>query len=561
MNSEKNSSAQAMHLDKVTADPAAVLDAGTPGIWRVRKREVDGELRDCFVAAPDCQGLPYDAEILGDDEYRDGIARKLADCELIVKAVNNYRAALASLKTVEGADLDSEITEHIAEADALCRKLYNQYGYAQPAQDAREWIQIAKQLLAETAQAAAAQAPAAATSSSELADAYLAALLRYTGGFYENAMAHGMKRGETADAVAHIEKAARALHSLATANAAEAVQDDYKAWYIEAMKASNEAGFVGMSAADTIRALAATQEQAAPSAAAVNSEALKVINALREWVMAVPADVAASLPAMPGIDADWMDGVVAALTARVQAEPVAFSDEDMTHLITVKESLERIASGMTMTSSDRLFDRSIKPRKMTIRDAMEIARPQAGIAGKLIARISTAPQATKPYSMDQDPQGIRALVAVTIEGAIARGLQGGERPPEGHWLTSFYEIGAKAQPADSSKEPLTRYCPACGSIGPVGSQCRDCCPDGIQARLIPDSLAKKCHDTFRLSNTSVLNVQTALRDYHYALDTRQHGDIAADKAIKAIQRAFDMPWIEGQEAAARTASQGKVGAA
>lgn len=51
---------------------------------------------------------------------------------------------------------------------------------------------------------------------------------------------------------------------------------------------------------------------AAP-AAPINSEALQVIKALREWVMAVPADVAAALPAMPGIDADWMDAVEAAL--------------------------------------------------------------------------------------------------------------------------------------------------------------------------------------------------------------------------------------------------------
>lgn len=78
------------------------MDAGTPGSWYVRKREVDGKVRDCFVAAPDCQGLAYDAEILGDDEYRGteedpdaGIRRKLADCELIVAAVNSYRATVS----------------------------------------------------------------------------------------------------------------------------------------------------------------------------------------------------------------------------------------------------------------------------------------------------------------------------------------------------------------------------------------------------------------------------------------------------------------------------------
>lgn len=106
-------------------------------------------------------------------------------------------------------------------------------------------------------------------------------------------------------------------------------------------------------------------------------------------------------------------------------------------------------------------------------------------------------------------------------------------------------------------EAVTRYCPGCGHVGLVDTQYRDCCPDGNQARMIPEALAKKCHDTFKLAITSVLDVQTALRDYHYALDTRQHGGVAADNAIKAIQRAFDMPWIQGQEAAARAATAGK----
>ena len=37
-------------------------------------------------------------------------------------------------------------------------------------------------------------------------------------------------------------------------------EDDYKAWYEEAMVASNEAGFVGASAAETIRALVSERD-------------------------------------------------------------------------------------------------------------------------------------------------------------------------------------------------------------------------------------------------------------------------------------------------------------
>jgi uncharacterized protein (DUF1778 family) len=48
-------------------------------------------------------------------------------------------------------------------------------------------------------------------------DAYLSALLDYSGGFYMAAIANGMKAGEAADAVQHIERAARGLHALASA--------------------------------------------------------------------------------------------------------------------------------------------------------------------------------------------------------------------------------------------------------------------------------------------------------------------------------------------------------
>lgn len=46
------------------------------------------------------------------------------------------------------------------------------------------------------------------------ADQHLRALLRYTEDFYGTAIAHGMRAGPTANAVAHVEKAAKALHAL-----------------------------------------------------------------------------------------------------------------------------------------------------------------------------------------------------------------------------------------------------------------------------------------------------------------------------------------------------------
>jgi hypothetical protein len=61
----------------------------TQGPWKVRKIEKSGEMQDCFVCAPDCNGYAYDAEILGEDEYHEqsgGLDRKIADCNLIAAA-------------------------------------------------------------------------------------------------------------------------------------------------------------------------------------------------------------------------------------------------------------------------------------------------------------------------------------------------------------------------------------------------------------------------------------------------------------------------------------------
>ena len=48
-------------------------------------------------------------------------------------------------------------------------------------------------------------------------------------------------------------------------------------------------------------------------------------------------------------------------------------------------------------------------------------------------------------------------------------------------------------------------------------------------------------------------VKQAVRDYHFALDTRQHGGVAAGKALDAIQSALGMHWKQGAESATRAA--------
>ncbi len=60
-------------------------------------------------------------------------------------------------------------------------------------------------------------------------------------------------------------------------------------------------------------------------------------------------------------------------------------------------------------------------------------------------------------------------------------------------------IAKLGQPAASEAETLVRYCPGCGSIGPVEGKYRDCCPDGSDARMIPQGLAEKCRETFKIA--------------------------------------------------------------
>ena len=105
-----------LYLHTAPAHPAEGVPAqgGTPGPWRVRKRTNDvGGVLDCFVTAPDCQGRAYDAHILGDDY--DSIDLKLADAELVVAAVNAFRAT-ATHPTQQGlADLRWQIVhDHIS---------------------------------------------------------------------------------------------------------------------------------------------------------------------------------------------------------------------------------------------------------------------------------------------------------------------------------------------------------------------------------------------------------------------------------------------------------------
>lgn len=96
----------------------------TPGPWRAREMVRHGQLYGYFVAADDVNGFAYDAEILGEDEYRDGMDRWAADAHLI-SAAPELLTALRLLHAhlfgpdplLSRVDIDSECRAAIAKAE------------------------------------------------------------------------------------------------------------------------------------------------------------------------------------------------------------------------------------------------------------------------------------------------------------------------------------------------------------------------------------------------------------------------------------------------------------
>lgn len=46
-------------------------------------------------------------------------------------------------------------------------------------------------------------------------------------------------------------------------------------------------------------------------------------------------------------------------------------------------------------------------------------------------------------------------------------------------------------------------------------------------------------------------IRTEVKNYHFALDMRQHGGTACAAAMERIQQVLGMPWVSGRELADR----------
>lgn len=87
-------------------------------------------------------------------------------------------------------------------------------------------------------------------------------------------------------------------------------------------------------------------------------------------------------------------------------------------------------------------------------------------------------------------------------------------------------------PAAEVPEAMTRFCPGCGSVGPVPDTFKDCCPDGVHARDIPEPLAQRCRDLFYLA----LEANTAAEPKQ---STRLRGGVPTEAQIVAAARTLN----------------------
>ncbi len=152
-----------------------------------------------------------------------------------------------------------------------------------------------------------------------------------------------------------------------------------------------------------------------------------------------------------GVSGPLMGG--AALAAPQQAAPAwASITLDFKQATELLEMFGGEACEVTLMSGDGHLGRGIY--------AMWAADPEGtvylGETDEDAAPQQAAPAV--PYSIDADPQGIRATVADAITGALAFGAQGANMPPTGHWLAPFWESARweaiRAKPVHPSADTL-----------------------------------------------------------------------------------------------------------
>ncbi|CAB3705259.1 hypothetical protein [Achromobacter piechaudii] len=152
-----------------------------------------------------------------------------------------------------------------------------------------------------------------------------------------------------------------------------------------------------------------------------------------------------------------------------------------------------------------------------LKDKFPLLTIKAGLCERIGGRLYTitrlmrdhdAALASAPVVGEARPHimSLGEILAEYRKGCTNTGGEGPENCPDcvRAFVSALEALNVRQASAPVAGEALARYCPGCGSVGPVGDEYRDCCPDGIQARMIPARLAEQCRDTFRLAIKSLL---------------------------------------------------------
>lgn len=230
--------------------------------------------------------------------------------------------------------------------------------------------------------------------------------------------------------------------------------------------------------------------------------------------------------------------------------------------------LEHVAAGGDVVDIEPLA----KASAAELRRAIELARETVTVVGALAAALGDMPIEPTDTLIPRMIDRAWALAGQQAQSAhaIPRGLKVTDEMHQAACKVLLRANGVKDLPqrmldamlaaapaAPQPAEPLARYCPGCGSVGPVEAQYRDCCPDGSEARMIPQDLAQKCHDHFQLALGAALAAQQAapaaqepidLREAAaYALQVLNHGS-GKQARLRAITRLKKALGLEGSAA-------------
>lgn len=138
--------------------------------------------------------------------------------------------------------------------------------------------------------------------------------------------------------------------------------------------------------------------------------------------------------------------------------------------------------------------------------------------------------------------GYRQFARLLLSTAKARPAQVQSDPTIGHWICAedVHRLVRGIDVALNGEHGAAKQAMLCDIAGLLDDECRKHGGLPLLELLDEDKGAEKLG-----------KVAQAVRDFHYAMDTRQHGTVAAGRALDAVQTALGMNWVLGAEAARR----------